>query len=42
MDTPLPGLPTELTSKPTIDFMEFALCKETYLSLFEELKTPCG
>ena len=42
MDTPLPGLPTGLTSMPTIDFMEFALCKETYLSLFEELKTPCG
>lgn len=42
MDTPLPGLPTELVSKPTIDFMEFDLCRKTYLALFEELKTPCG
>lgn len=37
MDTPLPGLPTELSSTPTIDFMDFAVCKETYLALFEQL-----
>ena len=37
MDTPLEGLPTEIASSPVFDFMDFALCKETYLSLFEEL-----
>lgn len=37
MDTPLPGLSTELSSIPTIDFMDFAVCKETYLALFEKL-----
>ncbi len=37
MDTPLPGLPTDLSSSPVFDFMEFSLCKETYLALFEEL-----
>lgn len=37
MDTPLPELPTVLASEPTIAFMDFPLCKETYLALFEEL-----
>lgn len=37
MDTPLPGLPTELASSPTIDFMGFTECKEAYLTLFEQL-----
>ena len=37
MDTPLEGLPTEIASSPVFDFMDFALCKETYLAIFEEL-----
>lgn len=38
MDTPLPGLPTQLASVPIIDFMGFDTCRETYLALFEQLK----